>query len=196
MAIVAGLLKVDEFTYKWGQNWGIPLYKWAAHRKSGYAWWRQRVRKVRAVFHLFRIDHILGCYRIYGFPWRPARNAEFLLLSEDEAKDITRGALPRFVPHADDTPAHCTANRKQGEELLGALVAECGEFRLIGEDLGAVPSYVRPSLHALGIAGFKVPQWEKSDDGTMIGGDRYEPLSLATYIEKERFWLLKWYRNS
>ena len=175
------LLKVDEFTYKWGQNWGIPLYKWAAHRKSDYRWWRQRVHKVRDIFHLFRIDHILGCYRIYGFPWRPERNAEFLPLNEDEAKALTGGTLPRFVPHSDDTPAHCLANRKQGEELLCRLVAECGEFRLIGEDLGAVPEYVRPSLHALGIAGFKVPQWETNGDGAMIGGGCYTPLSLATY---------------
>ena len=175
------LLKVDEFTYKWGQNWGIPLYRWAAHRKTDYRWWRQRAHKVREIFHLFRIDHILGCYRIYGFPWRPERNAEFLPLNEDEAKALTGGALPRFVPHADDTPAHRTANRKQGEELLRTLVATCGDFRLIGEDLGAVPEYVRPSLHALGIAGFKIPQWEKNDDGSMIDGGKYEALSLATY---------------
>ena len=175
------LLKVDEFTYKWGQNWGIPLYRWSVLRKSDYRWWRQRVRKVRAIFHLFRIDHILGCFRIYGFPWRPERNAEFLPLTEDEAKRRTRGQLPRFVAHADDTPAHCAANRKQGAEMLRALVAECGEFRLIGEDLGAVPGYVRPCLHELGIAGFKVPQWETRDDGAMIAGENYEPLSLATY---------------
>ncbi len=175
------LLKVDEFTYKWGQNWGIPLYRWPAHRKSDYRWWRQRVHKVRDIFHLFRIDHILGCYRIYGFPWRPDRNAEFLPLTEEQAQELTGGALPHFVPHADDTPAHCIANRAQGEQLLGALVAECGQFRLIGEDLGAVPEYVRPSLHALGIAGFKVPQWENNEDGSMIGGDHYGVLSLATY---------------
>ncbi len=175
------LLKVDEFTYKWGQNWGIPLYRWDALRKSDYRWWRQRVRKVRDIFHLFRIDHILGCFRIYGFPWRPERNAEFLPLTEGEAKERTGGALPQFVAHADDTPAHCTANRRQGEKLLRALVAECGEFRLIGEDLGAVPGYVRPCLQELGIAGFKVPQWETHGDGSMISGEAYEPLSLATY---------------
>ncbi len=175
------LLKVDEFTYKWGQNWGIPLYRWDALRKSDYRWWRQRVRKVRDIFHLFRIDHILGCFRIYGFPWRPERNAEFLPLTDDEAKERSGGALPHFVAHADDTPAHCAANRRQGEKLLHALVAECGEFRLIGEDLGAVPGYVRPCLHELGIAGFKVPQWETNGDGSMIAGESYEPLSLATY---------------
>ena len=33
--------KVDEFTCKWGQNWGIPFYGWAAHREDVFRWWRQ-----------------------------------------------------------------------------------------------------------------------------------------------------------
>ena len=175
------LLKVDAFTYKWGQNWGIPLYRWEVLRARGFDWWRQRVRKVRDVFHLYRIDHILGFFRIYGFPWRPERNAEFLPLTEEEALAVTDGALPHFVPHEDDTPEHKAANRAQGAEVLRLLVEESGEWRLIGEDLGAVPDYVRPCLAELGIAGFKVPQWESEEDGRMIDGALYERLSLATY---------------
>jgi 4-alpha-glucanotransferase len=56
--------KDDEFTQKWGQNWGIPLYDWAAMRATNFEWWRQRVRGVRRIFHVFRIDHVLGFYRI------------------------------------------------------------------------------------------------------------------------------------
>ena len=174
------LLKVDEFTFKWGQNWGIPLYRWDVLRAADFAWWRRRVQKVRDVFHLFRIDHILGVFRIYGFPWRPERNAEFLPLTEPEAKKLA-GALPHFVARADDTAAHKARNHKQGEEILRALVEESGPHRLVGEDLGMVPDYVRPCLHALGIAGFKVPQWEVAPDGRMIPGAKYERLSLATY---------------
>ena len=70
--------KDDEFTQKWGQNWGIPLYRWDVMRTRNLAWWRQRVRGVRKIFHVFRIDHVLGFYRIYAFPWRPGRNPEFL----------------------------------------------------------------------------------------------------------------------
>ena len=66
--------KDDEFTQKWGQNWGIPLYRWDVMRTRELAWWRQRVRGVRKIFHVFRIDHVLGFYRIYAFPWRPERN--------------------------------------------------------------------------------------------------------------------------
>jgi len=36
--------KDDEFTMKWGQNWGIPVYNWPAMRAQSFAWWRQRDR--------------------------------------------------------------------------------------------------------------------------------------------------------
>ncbi len=175
------VFETDPFTYKWGQNWGIPLYRWEVEREHGFAWWRQRVRKVRACFHLFRIDHILGFFRIYGFPWRPQLNAEFLLLSEDEAQLRTGGELPHFVPFPDDTAEHKAANCAQGEEILKVLLEECGPFRLIGEDLGVVPDYVRPCLARLGIAGFKIPYWEHQPDGQMIPGAAYERVSVTTY---------------
>jgi hypothetical protein len=44
------------------------------------------VHSVREFFDLFRIDHVLGFYRIYGFPWRPERNEEFLHLTSEEAE--------------------------------------------------------------------------------------------------------------
>ena len=176
------VFETDPFTYKWGQNWGIPLYRWDVLRAQNFDWWRQRVRKVRACFHLFRIDHILGFFRIYGFPWRPQLNAEFLPLTEDEARGRTAGHLPHFVPFPDDTAEHQAANCAQGEEILKVLLEECGAFRLVGEDLGVVPPYVRPCLARLGIAGFKIPYWElEPDNATMIPGAAYPRLSVATY---------------
>jgi 4-alpha-glucanotransferase len=89
--------------------------------------------------------------------------------------------LPGFKPHDDDTPGHCAANRAGGEALLRVLLEESGEFRLIGEDLGVVPDYVRPSLASLGIAGFKIPQWEPGPDFALLPGASYPRLSLTTY---------------
>ncbi len=171
----------DEFVRKWGQNWGVPLYRWDAHRDSGFAWWRQRVRKIEEAFHLFRIDHILGFYRIYGFPWRPPENAAFAPLGIAEARERTGGELPRFHERPDDTPAHEAVNRAQGEEILRVLQDEAGPGGLIGEDLGTVPGYVRPSLLSLGIPGFKIPQWEQAGDGSLTPGAEYERCSVATY---------------
>ena len=62
------LFKDDAFTQKWGQNWGIPLYRWSAMRANNFQWWRERVRGTRRIFHLFRIDHVQGFYRVYAFP--------------------------------------------------------------------------------------------------------------------------------
>jgi len=173
--------KDDEFTQKWGQNWGVPLYRWDLMEREDYAWWRQRVRMVREIFHLFRIDHILGFYRIYGFPWRPMKNSDFLSLTESEAREKTGGEVPRFFDYPDDTWEHCEANRAAGEKRLRILLDEVGEFRLIGEDLGTVPEYVRPNLTDIGIAGFKIPMWERKHDNWLIDGPDYQRLSVVSY---------------
>jgi 4-alpha-glucanotransferase len=173
--------KHDPFIIKWGQNWGVPLYRWEEMRKNGFAWWRQRVHSVREVFHLFRIDHILGFYRIYSFPWRPQLNAEFLPLDDQQAKARTGGRFPHFIPRDDSSHENRESNRREGEEYLKALLEVVGQNRLIGEDLGVVPEYVRPSLASIGIAGFKIPQWEKEHDGRLIPGKAYQRLSVVTY---------------
>ena len=170
----------DAFTRKWGQNWGIPLYRWDNMRVNNFEWWRQRVRAVRRIFHLFRIDHIQGFYRIYAFPWRPRRNKEFLPLDEHQMVQRTGGRAPHFVPRDDNTLENREANKREGEEYLRAILEEAGGRRVIGEDLGVVPEYVRPNLRSLGIAGFKIPQWEVHD-GMIIPGQMYERLSVATY---------------
>jgi 4-alpha-glucanotransferase len=172
--------KDDQFTQKWGQNWGIPLYRWDAMRASNLGWWRQRVRGVKRIFNVFRIDHVLGFYRIYSFPWRPKRNKEFLSLEWNQMFERTGGRAPQFAPRDDSTPQNCEANRHEGEEYLRMVLEESGDTRVIGEDLGTVPDYVRPSLHSLGIAGFKIPQWEVRHD-RVTPGNEYERLSVATY---------------
>jgi 4-alpha-glucanotransferase len=185
----------EPFVAKWGQNWGVPLYRWDRHRETGFRWWRQRVHLTREIFHLFRIDHVLGFYRIFGFPWRPQENGEYLPLTPDEARARTAGRLPRFFPHDDASDENRELNRREGEEYLRALLLETGEYRLIGEDLGTVPPYVRPSLTSLGIAGFKIPIWEPKWDGWLIDGADYQRLSLATYATHDHEPLRSWWER-
>jgi 4-alpha-glucanotransferase len=159
----------------------MPLYRWDEIRQRNFDWWRQRVRGVKNFFHIFRIDHVLGFYRIYAFPWRPSRNQEFLPLSQEEMRARTNGKVPHFVPRDDSTAENCEANRRDGEEYLRLVLEEAAETRVAGEDLGTVPDYVRPSLHGLGIAGFKIPHWESYSDGRVVSGSEYERLSVTTY---------------
>ncbi len=174
------LFKDDEFVQKWGQNWGIPLYRWDVLRERGYDWWRQRVKKLSDICDLFRIDHALGFYRIYSFPWNPIRNDEFLPLSHEEAASRCDGRLPGFLPRPDDNDHNKWHNRQEGEEYLRVLQEAAGKAEIIAEDLGTVPDYVRPSLAELQIAGMKVPQWEFRDD-QVLKGDQYPEISFACY---------------
>ncbi len=171
----------DPFTVKWGQNWGFPLYNWKEMAKDNYAWWRQRLRTTMEIFHFLRVDHALGFFRIYSFPWRPERNAEFLPLSEEEAKARTGGELPRFVPCDDSSAENMETNREQGDRLFRMITEETGKYRLIAEDLGELSPYVRPVLQSQEIPGFKIPMWERTADNWLVPGKDYERLSLATY---------------
>ena len=57
----------DAFTED-GQNWGFPTYNWEEMAKDGYAWWKARLGKMGEYFDAFRIDHILGFFRIWEIP--------------------------------------------------------------------------------------------------------------------------------
>ena len=51
-----------------GQNWGFPTYNWEEMAKDGYRWWRRRLAHIAEYFHAYRIDHILGFFRIWEIP--------------------------------------------------------------------------------------------------------------------------------
>ena len=51
-----------------GQNWGFPTYNWEKMSEDGFAWWKDRMRKMSEYFDAFRIDHILGFFRIWEIP--------------------------------------------------------------------------------------------------------------------------------
>ena len=51
-----------------GQNWGFPTYNWEKMAEDDYAWWKSRLAKMSEYFDAFRIDHILGFFRIWEIP--------------------------------------------------------------------------------------------------------------------------------
>ncbi len=66
-----------------GQNWGFPVYNWDALAADGYSWWKGRLLQAAKFFNAFRIDHVLGFFRIWCIP-----------VTEK------RGILGRFSPSA------------------------------------------------------------------------------------------------
>ncbi len=57
----------DDFAVK-GQNWGFPTYNWQRMRENGFTWWKNRFKQMSYYFDAFRIDHILGFFRIWSIP--------------------------------------------------------------------------------------------------------------------------------
>lgn len=57
----------DDFSVL-GQNWGFPTYNWEEMNRDGFAWWKSRFRKMSEYFDAYRIDHVLGFFRIWQIP--------------------------------------------------------------------------------------------------------------------------------
>lgn len=57
----------DDFSIS-GQNWGFPPYNWDVMAKDNFDWWRRRFVKMADYFDAYRIDHILGFFRIWVMP--------------------------------------------------------------------------------------------------------------------------------
>ena len=51
-----------------GQNWGFPTYNWDVMLEDGCQWWVRRFRKMQEYFDAYRIDHVLGFFRIWEIP--------------------------------------------------------------------------------------------------------------------------------
>jgi 4-alpha-glucanotransferase len=176
-----GMGQDDPFFQQWGQNWGIPLYRWDHMQANDFQWWRKRIKRLTRIFQIFRLDHILGFYRIYAFPWRPERNHEFIGLSHDQAAAITHGRLPHWSLRPDDTVENKAANRADGDARLRAIFEAADGAEVIAEDLGWVPEYVRPHLADLGIAGFRIPHWDCNEHGHPTPGNAFPENTFATY---------------
>ena len=70
----------DDFAVK-GQNWGFPTYNWKKMEEDHFDWWKQRFHQMSNYFDAFRIDHILGFFRIWSIP-----------------TDAVEGILGSFIP--------------------------------------------------------------------------------------------------
>jgi 4-alpha-glucanotransferase len=128
-----------------GQDWDLPPYHWEAMQRDGYAWLHRRARYTGSLYDRFRIDHLVGFYRTY-----------------QRLREGKRNAAGRLVPGIFD-PDGDQAQLAHGEAVVTAMVRGARESgaRLVAEDLGTVPDWVRASLGKLGVPGYKVVIWEK-----------------------------------
>ena len=171
---------------QWGQNWGLPAYRWENHRSTGFAWLKSRVAGERRFFHICRLDHLRGYFRIYMFPWPGGpRHSEFSNLSEEEAMLKTGGKLPRFVPGPDDDPVTAAMNELQGREIISYIREAAGPMELVAELMGEMPEYMSRALNELPLANLVFPQLERVGGRTDPSQLKLRELALICYANHD-----------
>lgn len=109
-----------------GQLWGNPLYDWAYHKRTGYAWWIRRMQYCRELYDVIRIDHFRGFESYYS------------------------------IPYGSENARHGHWEKGPGLELFEAAEKKLGACRFIAEDLGYLTDEVIQMVKASGYPGMKV----------------------------------------
>ncbi len=156
-----------------GQLWGSPLYNWTEHKNRNYFWWTRRLQEAEKLFHLYRMDHVVGYFRIWGIP--PGK----------KAMDGAFVCNNRYL-----WPEH-------GREKLNMLL-QSSYMLPIAEDLGTIPGEVYATLKDLGIPGTKIPRWSRyeQEDGSLIKPRDYDPVSLTSVSTHDSETLRQWWENN
>jgi 4-alpha-glucanotransferase len=128
-----------------GQDWGLPPWRMDVMKEWGYSWMRNRARRYAGLYDGYRIDHLVGLYRMYVRPTDTSRDAFFD--PPDEPSQIQLGETLVHVLRGDGRPK--TQDPRPD---------------VFAEDLGSVPPFVRASMARLGLPGLKVLRWERDWD--------------------------------
>lgn len=155
-----------------GQNWGFPLYNWPALEKMGYDWWKYRLKVAEECYSIYRLDHLVGFFRIWAIPaGHPGNEGDYY--PKDQSQWI-----------------------EQGTKIMHMMLKSSALFP-IAEDLGNVPPPVRLKLKEMGICGTKVIRWERmwNEDKRFIPYTQYPPASMTTVSTHDSETLQLWWKN-
>lgn len=157
-----------------GQEWGFPIYQWKALEEQNYRWWIQRLQWASRYYHIYRIDHIVGFFRIWSIPLG--------LTGKDGS----------FIPQDE------TSWIDHGQKIMLMMLNAC-DMLPIGEDLGVVPPEIKACLSALGICGTRVMRWERkwtTEKETFILPQDYPVESMTTVSTHDTETLQQWWKDN
>jgi 4-alpha-glucanotransferase len=129
-------------------------------------WLRARTRHAASLYDRFRLDHVVGYFRMY------VKHA---------------GHKGVFDPSSEE------AQQARGERVLSAMQVEATGSRIIAEDLGVIPPFARRTLTQLGIPGYRVIPWEKDDGQGYRDTLRYPTSSVATWSTHDTAPIVAWW---
>lgn len=155
-----------------GQKWGFPLFNWHAMEQDGYQWWKERLQCAETLYHLFRIDHAVGFFRLWAIPLDKEPRDGFFVPADESL----------WIP--------------EGTERMKMFLS-ASSMVPIAEDLGTVPEEVRTTLRKLGICTTSVTRWERRwlTDKGFLPYNEYPPVSLSTISTHDTPLVAQWWRD-
>jgi 4-alpha-glucanotransferase len=162
--VVAGV--PPDYFSPTGQLWGNPLYRWEAHKASGYRWWIERIRATLGTVDIVRIDHFRGFAGYWEIPG-----------------DAPTAQTGRWVPGP-------------GIDLFYAIREALGDLPIIAEDLGEITPDVIELRDSLGLPGMKIFQFGFSGPDNPFLPHHYPANCVAYTGTHDNDTALGWYRTA
>ena len=152
-----------------GQLWGNPLYRWEAHRATGYQWWITRLWYCFELYDVVRIDHFRGFDEYFS------------------------------IPYGSETAVEGHWEKGPGMELFRAVEQALGKRQIIAEDLGYMSDTVRQLVRDSGFPGMKVLEFAFDSRDTGSASDylphNYPVNSVAYTGTHDNETLVSWYQT-
>lgn len=158
-----------------GQRWGMPPYDWPAMAAHGYDYLAQKLRAAEHFYDLYRIDHVIGVFRVFTIP----------LDSPTERQGLDGAFDPR-----DDSSWENHGRRLLEVMLKSTRMVPCGE------DLGVVPPCSYRVLADLSIPGLDVMRWSRDWGKTYAFHpvETYRPNSVAVASTHDMTTVAAWWK--
>ena len=149
-----------------GQLWGNPLYNWAKHKETGYAWWIERMEQCGKLCDMVRIDHFRGFDEYYT------------------------------IPAGDETAEYGKWEKGPGIDLFNALKPTTEKLEIIAEDLGFITDSVIELVKETGFPNMKVIQFGFEPYGDSVDlPHNYHKNAVVYTGTHDNETILGWYRN-
>ncbi len=164
-----------DMLYAEGQRWGMPPYNWDTIAKHGYDYIKEKLRFAENFYDLYRIDHVVGIFRVWSIP---------------NSEPVEKGGLNGFF---DPREEHVW--EKQGRELLSMMIKST-RMLACAEDLGTIPLCAFKVLEEFGIPGIDIQRWSKEWGRTydFKKPSDYRRTALATLGTHDMSCFFAWWR--
>lgn len=164
----------DAFIAK-GQRWGMPPYQWNAIETDSFNYITERLRYAENFYDLFRIDHVVGIFRLWT-----------IFISEP----IENGGL-----NGTFDPTDKSLWENHGRKILSIMI-ENTKMLPCAEDLGVVPECSYKVLKDLGIVGMDVMRWKKNwdTDSGFTSPENYRENSIVVFSTHDMSSILGWWQ--